>query len=899
MRMLVLSLRVMNYNSANNALLHKVNASCVTLSEPVGNTFQPQTGQTWYDVLKQNNAVAQPWTTVEFHELGGLVHDEEPDAIEWMRICDILLASEDADTFIAGVSILAETCRRALAHLWRDLFPDSDNAPAPVGEREELPQIVGLFAKLDGLLSAPSKQYWLRNLDEIDTLAKESRAYQYLTLMANDRKLLEVAQKSKPDEARLRRPPQYPMDQELETIVRHGQKNHDYKLQFDVLLRRVTASSGLTDGTVGAAHGLWKETRNSWDCLKLLASIRRCLDADLQKSSHSFYPITSYLLRDITSYCGKVEEYIAGTPLRPTNAMSDTLGVNSRHPRHSSVSAVALSIPKKLIVCCDGTWVDADSGWVKGKLGSSGAPQTPSNVTRIARAMKDQDDAHHQQIVYYQAGAGTGIGFYDHLVGGGTGAGLSENIREAYSFLVSNYSGHDKTKQPDSIFLVGFSRGAFTARSIGGFIGAVGILKKIAMPFFYEIFTDWANAGYPKRLPRFFDTYYRLNPELEKVLPPPEFIGKKDKINEYMQSYREILLSLNLTQEANVKCIGVWDTVGALGIPIDPILQRVFPFLTSFIREYRWYDTTIDDHVENAFQALGLDERRFPYAPAVWERPDDCRTNLKQVWFAGAHSNVGGSYADQGMADIALVWMMDQLAGHTRPVEKEYQALDWIQFDDNYIKNFHRLQVEQYQRSDKPVPAHHGWAKGRVYDSLTFLQSLAGRRIRTPGQYCRTNYATGDLTAELMHNTHEYVHASVRYRIDVGGSPIESNWDRAFPPGLSFQPYIQWLLSKIIPQRRTLTYLPDGDKGPLNKWKLIDGHADHDLPNGVLEGFAKPAKWVWTGESKIDKNELLEDVLGPYEMQLKDMDREARGVLEVSSNGVAGKVRDYLHSKTI
>ena len=580
--------------------------------------------------------------------------------------------------------------------------------------------------------------------------------------------------------------------------------------------------------------------------------------------------------------------------------MSETLGVNGRHSRHSSVSAVALGLPKKLIVCCDGTWMDADSGWVKGRGGSSGAPQTPSNVTRIARAMKDQDDAHHQQIVYYQAGVGTGIGLYDHLVGGSTGAGLSENIREAYSFLVSNYSEHDKLKHPDSIFLIGFSRGAFTARSIGGFIGAVGILKKIAMPFFYEIFQDWANAGNPKHPPRFFHSYYKLNPELEKkVLPPPEFIGKKDKINEYMQSYREILLSLNLTQEVNIKCIGVWDTVGALGIPINPILQRVFPFLPSFIREYRWFDTTIDDHVENAFQALGLDERRFPYAPAVWERPDNCRTNLKQVWFAGAHSNVGGSYADQGMADIALVWMMDQLAGHTRPAEKDYQALDWIQFDDNYIKNFNRLQVEQYQQSEKPAPSHRGWAKGRVYDSLTFPQSLAGQRVRAPGRYCRANYATGDLTTELMHNTHEYVHASVRYRIDIGGSPLESNWDKAFPRGLSFQPYIQWLSRKITPQTRTPTYLPDRNKGPLNRWKLVDGHADHDEPNGVPDGLTKPAKWVWTGDSKVDRSELPEDVLGPYEMELKDFDREARGVLEVSSNGVAGKVRDYSHGKTI
>lgn len=579
--------------------------------------------------------------------------------------------------------------------------------------------------------------------------------------------------------------------------------------------------------------------------------------------------------------------------------MAENLEVNGHHSRHSSVSAVAANLPKKLIVCCDGTWMDADSGWVKGKNGHSGYPQTPSNVTRIARAMKDQDDAHHQQIVYYQSGIGTGIGLYDHLVGGGTGAGLSENIREAYAFLVSNYSEHEKLKQPDSIFLLGFSRGAFTARSIGGFIGAVGILKKVTMPFFYEIFQDWANAGNPKHPPRFFGTYYKLNPELEKVQPAPEFIGKKDKINEYMQSYREILLSLNLTQEVNVKCIGVWDTVGALGIPINPILQRLLPFLPSFIREYRWFDTTIDDHIENAFQALGLDERRFPYSPAVWERPDNGRTNLKQTWFAGAHSNVGGSYTDQGMADIALVWMMDQLTGHTRPSETDFEPLDWIKFDENYIKDFKRIQVAPYQQSDKKPPSPRGWAKGRVYDSLTFPQSLAGQRVRAPGRYCRANYDTGDLTNVLMRNTHEHIHPSVRYRIDVGGAPLESNWDQAFPRGLSLQPYIQWLSRKITSQTRTVTYQPDRSKGPLNKWKLVDGHPNHDSPNGAPEGAWVPAKWVWQGSTPVDRPEIPEDVLGPYERMLKDMDKDSRTVFEVKENGVAGKVKDYSHGKTI
>jgi hypothetical protein len=308
MRILVLSLRIINYNSANNALLNKADASGVTLSEFVGNPFQPQTSQKWYEsALKHNNAVAQPWSTAELHRLGGLVHDEEPDAMGWMRTCDILLASEDADTFIAGVSVLAETCRRALVHLWRDLL--SGPAPVSEGEQEELTQVVGLFAKLDEMLGARFEQHWLRNLDEIDTPAKESHAYRYLMLMAYDRKLLELAQKLRQDESNLKIPPQYAMDQELETITKHGQENHDYILQFDLLSRQIITSPISADGiAAGAIAALWRKTKNSWDCLKLLASVRRCLDARSGDFSH--------LLDDITSYCGEVEQYLADFDLQ-------------------------------------------------------------------------------------------------------------------------------------------------------------------------------------------------------------------------------------------------------------------------------------------------------------------------------------------------------------------------------------------------------------------------------------------------------------------------------------------------------------------------------------------------------------------------------------------------------
>jgi hypothetical protein len=118
---------------------------------------------------------------------------------------------------------------------------------------------------------------------------------------------------------------------------------------------------------------------------------------------------------------------------------------------------------------------------------TNGHLQNPSNVTRICRALQSESDNGITQIIYYQAGIGTEAGLLDHLYGGGTGAGLSENIREAYAFIVNNY------KPNDEIFLIGFSRGAFTARSIGAMINCIGLLTNEGMSHFYHIFKEWEN----------------------------------------------------------------------------------------------------------------------------------------------------------------------------------------------------------------------------------------------------------------------------------------------------------------------------------------------------------------------------------------------------------------------
>lgn len=532
--------------------------------------------------------------------------------------------------------------------------------------------------------------------------------------------------------------------------------------------------------------------------------------------------------------------------------------------------------------------MDRDNGYKAGKL------QNPSNVTRIARAMMSEDDAKHPQIIYYQAGIGTGLGLYDQVLGGGTGLGLSENIREAYAFLMSNYSPQDNLSKSDSIFLIGFSRGAFTARSLGGFIAAVGILTKKAMPWFYDCFQDWENAGKAGYEPRFINAYCAANPDEEldprahQPDPAMAMSKKAGAIDAYMELYRKHLLSLGLTQEANIKCIGVFDTVGALGIPVNPFLQRTFG-LPSFIKEYRWYDTRLGNRVENAFHALALDERRFPFTPAVWELDEGCTTNLKQCWFPGAHSNVGGSYEDYGMANITLAWMMDQLSGNARKPSQVFEPLDWIKFDDAFIDMCFR-QTTNFYTSTHDGDDYGGWAMGKVYDSNTFPQSLTGSRVRTPGRYQRADYVTAKCAGKPLLNSNEVVHSSVRARLDLGGRGVE--------PKEWYQMVSEWVWRLITFQKGPKRYKPQRAAygrgylalpGPLYGWKLVDGHESHAEPNMQIDmspGAIKQVHWEYQLKGNTTTGIMKEDIFAEkgYEERLLLHDQQVANKIIYSNN---------------
>lgn len=259
---------------------------------------------------------------------------------------------------------------------------------------------------------------------------------------------------------------------------------------------------------------------------------------------------------------------------------------------------------KRLVVCCDGTWNTPDE--------LSDGARAPTNVSKIALGVPREDGAGTTQLLFYQRGVGTRR--FERFRGGAFGYGLSRNVRDCYRFLVENY------EPGDELYFFGFSRGAYTARSTVGFVRNSGILR-------------------PEHADRINEAYSLYRSRDQRTHPR----AIEARIFRRMYSH----------PECGVHFIGVWDTVGALGIPIDGI--RV-PFLDRY---WGFHDTELSSHVAFAFQALAIDEQRGPFKPTVWiQQAGATEQVLRQVWFAGVHCDVGGGYRDPSLAEIPLLWMV-------------------------------------------------------------------------------------------------------------------------------------------------------------------------------------------------------------------------------------------------
>lgn len=259
---------------------------------------------------------------------------------------------------------------------------------------------------------------------------------------------------------------------------------------------------------------------------------------------------------------------------------------------------------KNIVLCSDGT-------------GNRDVKARGSNVFKLYEAIDihgHKNDASIRQVAYYEDGLGTSPILPVKIIGSTFGFGFSGGVKRLYEALIHAYDPDDK------VFLFGFSRGGYTVRALSGLIDCHGIVPRSRRPELLEeeINTGWRNFMLNQR---------SKDNKIKPIHPTPQFLF-----------------------------VGVWDTVGAIGIPL---IDKWGKLLHKLFLYYPWFkDCKPAKCVTHARHALAIDDWRRTFHPVMWDEKDSKERDIKQVWFAGAHSNVGGGYPKQGMSLVALDWMM-------------------------------------------------------------------------------------------------------------------------------------------------------------------------------------------------------------------------------------------------
>ncbi|KAH9229930.1 hypothetical protein K456DRAFT_1811552, partial [Colletotrichum gloeosporioides 23] len=449
---------------------------------------------------------------------------------------------------------------------------------------------------------------------------------------------------------------------------------------------------------------------------------------------------------------------------------------------------------KRLIICCDGTTNNANEAkW----------PIGLTNVGRMSNILARKCCNGIPQVVYYHRGVGGGSSKAGQAVVGYGGIGIEHDIKDSYRFICDNYCPGDE------IVLVGFSRGAFTARAVAGVVCSIGLLNSFGLRHFRHVFDDYQEFNFwTRNTPfdakvhlnwfRFKDFTYTklLYQTLENVLgsgylsrfgydldndPDNDPFANGEKS---MPGWREMLFEAlkhgrpnNMPRrtatekgagaskidweprEVRIKAVGVWDTVGSIGVAKG----------TTF-GDLRFKSLIVHERVENAFHALSLDEWRSGFRPTLWSKADGNETtHLRQVWFPGSHSDVGGGLEEQQIATISLAWMADQLSA---------LGVEFVPCEMERVFRVVDFSSERIPRS---------WGLGRIHapgvtglfnsirDALArpykaYKGESEHYAARTPGYY-------KDDHSVLLRNTNKLIHPSVRIRYLYGGREFDDETD--------------------------------------------------------------------------------------------------------------------------
>lgn len=301
-------------------------------------------------------------------------------------------------------------------------------------------------------------------------------------------------------------------------------------------------------------------------------------------------------------------------------------------------------MPKNIVFCADGTWNNPNEDE------NADSSPDPTNVykfyTRLdgelssdpSLATSEQEKAwveagRTRQIAKYLHGVGDSRNPIIELMGGAFGAGVIARVVRGYTFVSRNY------EPGTNLYLVGFSRGAYTARALAGLIASQGLLTT-------QLTQDKAVA-----YQRGAEAWYRY-----RQATSSSFLAHFAEIAADLPAFlsRGALKAQDFVPVDRIAAVAVWDTVGAMGVPEYVVKgQRVDAF--------KFANTTLSEKVSHGFHAVALDERRNDFAPTLW----DSAPTVTQLLFPGAHGDVGGGYptanGESGLSDIALTWMIDRL----------------------------------------------------------------------------------------------------------------------------------------------------------------------------------------------------------------------------------------------
>lgn len=304
---------------------------------------------------------------------------------------------------------------------------------------------------------------------------------------------------------------------------------------------------------------------------------------------------------------------------------------------------------KVVIFCADGTWNGPDqdddndgspdfTNVYKLFIGLDGELATDTLLNAGEQEKSLIVSGAPVQVAKYIHGVGDSKNPIRKLMGGAFGAGIIARIVRGYTFISRNY-------QPgDAIVLVGFSRGAYTARALGGLIASEGVLAKALTRDKEIAYRSGAKAWYRYR-------------SKAKGASRPGFVRRFAEALADLPAFvsADGLREKDLVPVDSIKAVAVWDTVGALGLPQYDGDRRIDAF--------QFANNVLSNKVEWGFHALALDERRLDFDPTLWAS----RKNVVQVLFPGAHADVGGGYPEKGhesgLSNGALLWMADQLRG--------------------------------------------------------------------------------------------------------------------------------------------------------------------------------------------------------------------------------------------